>query len=216
MVRGDGGKNKEASVGLLTVLTLTEPWARNSKTKTFVSATWRFSSWNGSGRHQAAWNDQHSLHALRHSSDIWKFLLNEATLKSRVTCTKEETLPHYSHCWTHKTKHKILLQMILCHVGQSQKKSARFLLQMPEVTTSCRQQGTNNPTSSLLFITFPYLICFQMPHRERCQWVYLISWSITPDWKGSPAAPQSPGCLFRHALSNVSTQNCCSVSSYTC
>lgn len=106
-------KNKEASVGLLTVLTLTEPWAHNSKTKTFISATWRFSSWNGSGRHQAAWNDQHSLHALRHSSDIWKFLLNEAALKSRVTCTKEETLPHYSHCWTHKTA--TLLQMIFCH-----------------------------------------------------------------------------------------------------
>lgn len=124
MVRSDGWKNKEASVGLLTVLTLTEPWAHNSKTKTFVSATWKFSSWNGSGRHQAAWNNQHSLHALTHSSDIWKFLVMKPLSKAELH--KRGNVTTLFSFWTYKTA--ILLQMIFCHFGQSQKKSARFLL----------------------------------------------------------------------------------------
>lgn len=52
-------------------------------------------------------------------------------------------------------------------------------------------------SSFYFFRNFPTSSAFQTPQSETCQWVYLISWFITADCKGSPAAQHRPGCCVQ-------------------
>lgn len=142
--------------------------------------------------------------------------------------------------WSYSQKQSDLHRKRKCYhalliVGLTKQQSANFPAHsflplwtvskknLPDFFCKCQRShpcvnnmGTNNPSAKSLFVTFVYVICCQMTHGEKCQWVYLISWSITCDCKGCPAAPQSQGSLFRHAPSNIFTQKCCTESSCKC
>lgn len=118
----DDWMNKGALMGLFKVWTLQEqtrmrkPLTSDTKQKSRVSMAGT-SSWSGS-LGQTGWIDQHSLHALKGSSDvIYAFLFYEATLKADSEWQDWRIVVQEKNTW------RVLQKSKLCLVNSDNKKA---------------------------------------------------------------------------------------------